>query len=38
MCINRFFFDHSLECNDIGHLALRLNFRQIKNLKDEEAE
>ena len=38
VCINHSTFDHSLERNDNGQLALRLGFRQIKGLKDEDAE
>ncbi len=40
ICVNESFWDNTLEHSAIseGHLALRLGFRQIKAMKEEEAE
>ncbi|PRY21162.1 DNA polymerase III alpha subunit [Aliiruegeria haliotis] len=37
VCINRSFWDNVMEVDDQGGLALRLGFRQIKAMKEEEA-
>ncbi|WP_317056771.1 error-prone DNA polymerase [Roseovarius rhodophyticola] len=37
VCVNRSFWDNVMEPNDKGDLALRLGFRQIKGISEEDA-